>query len=198
MNNNPNNKNYGEALLLGFAVFLTAAFTAAFQGGFIGLKDTSSMAATEPIAEQTLLIDAVPVLETNNDDTIQEKGVVAGVSSTLPDIVLKKVSIFPYQPKVGENVSIKANILKKGKPETGTVMVQIRIDIKGDATWDVVKSVSLGTGLGILAKNIWKATEGDHRIELCVDSGNIITESDETNNCKISELIVEPIKRKRS
>lgn len=122
-------------------------------------------------------------------------GEVYGTSTKLGDFILRRVVITPSNPKFNENLSMDALVVRKGTLPSKTAILRIRIDAKGDGTWDIVKNISSGDlsikkNVKISVPNFWKTTMGLYRIEVCIDGQNLVPELNEKNNCKTSELTI--------
>jgi hypothetical protein len=72
---------------------------------------------------------------------------------------------------------------------TATSTTRLRIDVNNDGTWDVtpatVSTSPLASGATQTAtwSNVWTATAGTHKFEICADVTNVISEASEGNNC---------------
>ncbi|MBI2052428.1 MAG: hypothetical protein HYT38_01990, partial [Candidatus Sungbacteria bacterium] len=115
--------------------------------------------------------------------------------STLPDLSVVEVNLSPNLPRVNRLVTITAAI----RNNSGVMRVEqseagLRIDDQASNTEDVrlfynVDFIQPGDYRAVTF--YWTPTmTGNHRLELCADSGGRITESDESNNCSIQYINV--------
>ena len=115
------------------------------------------------------------------------------IASSSPDLYIQRISFLrPTNP--GDVLTVESNILlKKGDKEIESSLARLRVDVGNDGIWDIdgidkfvpsflVTDVKTN-GVGISWKDVWMIIPGTHRFEVCADVENMITESNEANNC---------------
>jgi CARDB protein/Ig-like domain-containing protein len=107
-----------------------------------------------------------------------------------PDLIVIEPNYDPKPPSVGSSVkfagSIKNNTVGSN---VGESVARLRIDVGNNGSWDVTPATQTvtaragGTAERKTWNAAWTATAGTHAYEICADTGNTVTESNETNNC---------------
>jgi len=108
----------------------------------------------------------------------------------LPD--LKAMSIaFSGVLEVGQTIFFDGTVKNIGTGAAGASSGRFRVDVGNSGSFTDPEDVTSTKAVSALGQNIaatvtssgWTGVLGSHRVEFCADSANIITESDETNNC---------------
>lgn len=108
-----------------------------------------------------------------------------------PDLVVSDITIYPITPTPGSSAHVFVQIRNIGDPVPNLLFTtRLRIDAGSDGSWDVLPK-ELPTGGGSAAPNEfqavwsepWVIPPGTHTYEICADSGNVVSESNENNNC---------------
>jgi len=114
----------------------------------------------------------------------------------LPDLIIQSASLSPSAPVVNNSLSISGVVKNQGTGSAALSQTRLRIDIGNNGTWDVNPS---NMSTGALAPNaaeteswanVWTATIGTHRFEICADAPGAIIELIDTNNCLIQTFLV--------
>lgn len=114
------------------------------------------------------------------------------------DVTVQSITIFPTNPVAGETVSVTGVIKNQGKGKAGYATTRLTLDMQNNGSWDIVDKnlpadvTASGAVLTQEWKSLWRTTPGFFRIELCADSENVLTESNEKNNCRIEIFNVTP------
>lgn len=114
------------------------------------------------------------------------------------DLIVKSSALTPENPKVGDFITFRGTIVNQGSADAGISFFSLRVDKNNDGTWDeflgqistgesVRSNITIFTGSWI---EIWQATYGTHRYEICSDAGGSVAESNENNNCSIGVFAV--------
>lgn len=110
-------------------------------------------------------------------------------SSTFADLVVfSTVFNSPQGLEAGKPISVGATIKNQGAGASDVSAVRFRLDIGGDGTYDVTLGESTLGGLTsgssqFINSTEWIAQAGTILYEVCVDLGNLVQESNESNNC---------------
>ncbi len=121
-----------------------------------------------------------------------------GCGDGLPDLIPEPLTTSPATPLGGDTVTISATIRNQGGTVTRSSTSRLRIDLGNDGTWDVQPAPAATGKLGASAgeteswANVWPATIGTHKLEVCADSANVVTEVAEGNNCVSKIITVNP------
>lgn len=116
----------------------------------------------------------------------------------LPDLSAEALATTPATPLGGDTVSISATIRNQGATVSASSTSRLRIDLGNNGTWDVQPAVTATGKLAIGAleveswTNVWSATIGTHKLEVCADTTSVVTESMEGNNCVTKIITVNP------
>lgn len=133
--------------------------------------------------------DALPATMT---DTIT----VTLVASGQPDLLTEDLAALPATPSSGTLTSFAATIRNNSQTATGASHAQLRLDIDADGSWDLtpaqvaVPDLAADESVSVTWSDIWVATPGTHRFEICADAQGQVAESNEDNNCTIQTLTV--------
>jgi hypothetical protein len=101
--------------------------------------------------------------------------------------ILPPISITPGQLVEGNSMNFTAivqNIGNVAANYNGTT--RFRIDLNNDGSWNVLHEASGSQLSASVSSSLWTwiAIAGTHKVEACADANNVITESNETNNCE--------------
>ncbi len=99
--------------------------------------------------------------------------------------------IFPYSPKSGDSTSLGSQINNITNSFATSTQARLRIDVNygGTSSWDIlpanktVPALSAYATTSVLWSNVWIAVPGDHRVEVCADILNNVSETNESDNC---------------
>ena len=113
-----------------------------------------------------------------------------------PDLTVDTLIITPSPPTLGTVLSFSGTVRNNiGGLEAGASQTRLRIDTNTliDPNFNIFPAPVVTGALNPAEfevenwNNVWGAAIGTHRIEVCADINNAVTEFDETNNC--AELI---------
>lgn len=181
-------KNVGEAT----ANNSTAKYSSNGTSGEISIPELSAGTSTSaefsltPGNEENMSVTAIAdsgntISESDEDNNEMSKTI--SIKRELPDLKIESISLSPEEPHPGENITFTATVKNNGS--TAAEKSEIRYDIKGNnESYTGVTSIPAlaagETGTGIF---FWTpGTEGQIEVKVTVDSGSIVSESDETNN----------------
>ncbi|MFC1953368.1 CARDB domain-containing protein [Chloroflexota bacterium] len=116
--------------------------------------------------------------ETNNEKS-------ATISSLDPDLIIQTITWSPVNPLVGTNVTFTVTIMNQGDGKAINPLVAFHVD---DERLDSKSLGVLASGETSDTTFIWLAQPESHDIELIVDPGNSILESNENNNKKTADV----------
>lgn len=119
----------------------------------------------------------------------------------LADLTVQSATFRPQNPTAGTKITFEGVEVNDGPGDAGTSFVSLRVDVDNDGSWDIHPGqITIDSLPGTLAQtqylftstwiDTWTATAGTHRFEICADAGGSIAESDEGNNCRISNFTV--------
>ena len=108
-----------------------------------------------------------------------------------PDLIAESMSWTPSSAKEGDSVKFTTRIKNQGKSTANSF--DTRLDI-GGTTYDTksISSLSADSSTTITFKS-WNATAGCKDINVTVDSGNSVNESNENNNIKSEQICVNKV-----
>ncbi len=122
---------------------------------------------------------------------------------TLPDLIVQGIGLIPdHGVFKGANIPFEALftavISNDGERQSRATRARLRIDQKGKMTWDTIP-LTYGAIPEMDADDLvqarwnagWRAAPGFYGVEVCVDSEDIVKESDETNNCLKEQFLLE-------
>jgi len=113
-----------------------------------------------------------------SDETNNEKIVELPI---LPDLTIESITWSPESPSVGETVNFTVNVKNQDIAEAGSFGTHFYID-EAHKGYRVVQEVEAEETASIIFP--WVAEAGSHAIRVIVDSGEDVTETDESNNEK--------------
>lgn len=124
--------------------------------------------------------------------------------SNVPDLLPYNPFIFPADPAVGESFQFSTRIKNKGNANyvrgTTPARLRFRIDLGNNGSWDdeevivlapdlVVRAGTTSGGIGF--SRVASANyAGANAYEVCVDSTEAVSESNETNNCQTKRFTI--------
>jgi len=127
------------------------------------------------------------VFESNEADNCVT-GTYSGVNPP-PDLIIQSPSMNPGSPLVNQAVTFQGTLLNQGGSVAGASDTRLRIDLNNDG-WTAGEPEFINPagaqGIGGMEGQSftpWTAVLGTHSYQICADSGNAVTESDEGNNC---------------
>lgn len=166
--------------------FLTAGDSATIQPQT--LSDTHVVKAC---------VDPNSVVTESNEDNNCTESTVTGPTSALPDLTVSYIGFDDGEysdPKdeLGSwgTVYVKTSNIGDANVDTtaGTTTVYMDGALIYDETWDRMSDQDFLTAGESSVFAVTMLTSGTHTFEACVDTMNIVTESDETNNCLETSL----------
>ena len=138
------------------------------------------------------------VIETNETNNVSKTAVFDGVR--LADLVMSGISWDPRNPSVGESVTFSVTVRNRGEANAGEFQVRLTDDQGSLVTKETVSG--LRHQVSTTLKFTWTAEPGRRTFIAEADSGEVVTESDETNNesapveydeTALADLVVESI-----
>ncbi|MEM3505598.1 MAG: right-handed parallel beta-helix repeat-containing protein [Archaeoglobaceae archaeon] len=137
--------------------------------------------AQEPIG----ICDEVYALNDYNKDYLPLK-------YPMPDLIVESISFVPEQPVLGQIATIKATIKNIGKANANNFNVSFFVN---DNLLEKVTIESLKASESISAEIDWTpSSAGSYTIKVIVDSDNNVIESNEENNEKNIEVLIQTTK----
>jgi subtilase family serine protease len=122
--------------------------------------------------------------ETNNTKTTT---VTFSGPSHSSDLIVQEITWSPANPSLGDTVTFTVSIKNQGSVQVNPFHVVYYID---DTSQPSAYMSEISSGATATTTFTWKAQAGSHTFKAVVDSNNIITESDETNNEKAVALSI--------
>ncbi len=125
---------------------------------------------------------------------VGEIGVYNTNSSSRPDLIVQSISWSPANPSSGNAVTFSAIIKNQGGASVpaGTIStLSFYVDgtlVSSNASYS--SSIASGATVTLTGAATWTASSGSHTIQAIVDGGNVISESDETNNSYLTQLTI--------
>lgn len=108
----------------------------------------------------------------------------------LPDVAMVDLLSSPRRPAANATAVFRARVENRGEDEAGPFAVGFRID--GTPLGTVAAGpVAPGAAVDVVSPP-WNATLGAHLVEAVADPGNVLNETDETNNERALPLAVGP------
>jgi uncharacterized repeat protein (TIGR01451 family) len=105
----------------------------------------------------------------------------AAADAGAPDLVVQNITLSPPSPVVDTSITITVTVKNQGDTSAGQFSVACEMD---NAPLDAKIVNSLGAGITSALTFTWTAQPGAHVVKATADSGNTVTENDETNNSK--------------
>ncbi|KKW02013.1 MAG: hypothetical protein UY36_C0013G0003 [Parcubacteria group bacterium GW2011_GWA1_49_11] len=113
-----------------------------------------------------------------------------------PDLVIQFPSLSPESPLENQAVTFRGTLLNQGGSVAGASDTRLRIDLNNNG-WIagepefINPAGAQGIG-GTEGQSFtpWPAVLGTHSYQICADSGNVVAESDEGNNCSASQTFI--------
>jgi len=119
--------------------------------------------------------------ETNNSAALS-------FSTIVPDLIVKTITLTPAAAIAGDNVTITLKVENRGREKA--LNTELSLSVDGSAAGSaVIKEIDIGA---IISQDFyWKAAAGSHEINAYADIGNLILESNETNNARSRTITIE-------
>ncbi len=117
------------------------------------------------------------VTESNEDNNTY----YTPVSVASPDLIVSDITYSPQKPAIGDMVTLNATITNQGKGLAANFKVGYYLDNELIST-GTVSSLPGGTSFNTTCT--WKITNGYHTLTVNANDGNLIFESDESNNTR--------------
>ena len=130
----------------------------------------------------TVVADSEKTVNESNEDN-NEISKVLNIKRKFPDLKIESISLSPEEPHPGENITFMVTVTNNGSAAAENS--EIKCDIKGtNENYTGVTSVpALAAGEAGVGTFFWTpVNEGQIEVKTIVDSGSIVSESDETNN----------------
>jgi hypothetical protein len=120
-----------------------------------------------------------------------------GCGDAMPDLVSLSLALAPAAPVGGDSLTVTASIKNQGGTAARSSSSRLRIDVGNNGTWDAAatqatEKLLIGSTETEYWGSVWTAPIGTHKIEVCSDSLNIVTESAEGNNCTSTVVTILP------
>ena len=105
------------------------------------------------------------------------------------DLVISANSYSPSSPIAGDSMSFSGTVKNQGGSQAAASKTRLRIDIGNNGSYDVLPA---NQSTGVLNpgatetetwSNVWTATAGTHKYQICADATGAVAESNEGNNC---------------
>ncbi len=162
---------------------VTVSIAAIPAGNTSALTFTSYVKAGPHMVEATIDTDnkISELNETNNTGTFS-------FSTITPDLTIKTITLTPAAALPGDNVTITVKVENRGREKALNMKLSLSIDGSTAGSADI-KEIDVGA---IISQDFsWKATAGNHEINAYADIGNLILESNETNNSRSRTVTIE-------
>ena len=115
-----------------------------------------------------------------------------------PDLYITGVTILPEGARGGDYIELQAQVANNGGTAQKLSRTRLRLDIDLNGTHDIIpperthKLIRTSSSVPVAWKELWKAREGIHRVEICADWTRRVRESNEQNNCTVLGFEVGP------
>lgn len=125
---------------------------------------------------------------------------VPDLSGLQANLVVEAAGFSPQNPSVGNLMTFRGAVRNAGSiaiasPSTA----RLRVDIGNNGSWDIDTNASVGQLLQNEKEekvwaDVWTATFGTHKFEICADVNNVVGEGNELDNCAsgVFEVIKKP------
>lgn len=106
-----------------------------------------------------------------------------GISSTqsLPDLTITDITTIPANPILGDNVRITYTVGNSGSNSSDSCQVAVKVN-GTEVSLDSINGLAPGAYTVIENSYSWSAISGITNLEVIVDSSNVVSESNESNN----------------
>ncbi len=105
------------------------------------------------------------------------------------DLIVETVAFNPAVPTPTEQATATVTVKNSGSAASTATVLEIKVDGVVSGTAVAVPQVAAG-GQATLTQTLTALAAGDHEIQMCVDKGGSVEESDEANNCRMETLTV--------
>jgi subtilase family serine protease len=161
-------------------------------GSFIGYQDVPEMdagatATTTFTWTAQAGLHAIRALVDPDDEVTESDETNNGktIIFPIPDLVIEAITGSPSDPVIGDEVTFTVTISNRGTGKASSSQVACYID---DAFLASASVGELEPGATANMTFTWVAQAGSHTARAVVDSGDMVAESDETNNEKAASL----------
>ena len=121
------------------------------------------------------------------------------VFAAAPDLVTRSLNYSPATPTAGYNMTFSGTVKNQGTWRAGISNARFCIDNSSCLTSIIgrvgsdqdVPMLNAGATSNIFTSANWIATAGNHTIYWCADTGGIVAEANEDNNCNSLQFIVQ-------
>lgn len=120
------------------------------------------------------------------DETNNTK--VLSFNTIAPDLIIQSITISPATPVSGDNVTITVKVENRGRDKAPNSRLSLSIDGTTVSAMDI-KAIDMGATIS--QDFSWKAVTGQHEFIAYADAGQLIVESDETNNSRSRTVTIE-------
>ncbi len=105
-----------------------------------------------------------------------------------PDLMLDSITRTPADASLpkGTKVSFTGIVANHGSNLAATSNTRLLIDGVPVSSDQTTGALAVGVSETETWTNVWTATEGAHKFQICADSGSVVLESVENNNCTTS------------
>lgn len=131
------------------------------------------------------------VNESNEENNEMSK--VINIKNELPDLKIESISMSPEEPHPGENITFTVTVKNDGYAAAGSSEINYYIKGNNEDYTGVTSVPALAAGESGVGTFFWTpGNQGQIEIKTVIDSGNAVSESDETNNeLKKTETVYE-------
>jgi len=158
------------------------------DGAFTGYADIGQISADAVLTEHLVWVAAggshtIEIVADSTDqiDEIDEANNSKVVSLPPPDLLVQDITWSPANASIGDTVTFTATFLNQGSNKVQNAEATYYIDGLPAGSLDLAEIESAAS---ITRSFEWAAGAGVHNIRITADTGNLVTESDETNNDK--------------
>lgn len=121
------------------------------------------------------------VNESNEENNEMSK--VINIKNELPDLKIESISMSPEEPHPGEDITFTVTVKNDGYASTGSSEINYYIKGNNEDHTGVTSIPALAAGESGVGTFFWTpGNQGQIEIKTVIDPGNVVSESDETNN----------------
>lgn len=121
------------------------------------------------------------VNESNEENNKMSK--VINIKNELPDLKIESISMSPEEPHPGEDITFTVTVKNDGYAAAGSSEINYYIKGNNEDYTGVTSIPALAAGESGVGTFFWTlGNQGQIEIKTVIDPGNVVSESDETNN----------------
>ena len=140
-------------------------------------------------------VDSSFIVSESNESNNNRTESFTWSSPPKPDLIVQNISISPSSPTAGQSATITATLKNQGNAKAnGSIRLKYYVD--GSYIGDDYLSFGLGVGSSnneSISYTYAGSSGGNHTVKVIVDTGNIVSESNESNNDRSETYYWNPV-----